>query len=50
MLMPAAIRLFDWWLDPAASGAQTIRGALLLIALYVLEVAAFSYIFETWGF
>lgn len=50
MLMPAAIRLFDWWLDPAASGAQTIRGALLLIALYVLEVAAFSYVFETWGF
>lgn len=50
MLMPAAIRLFDWWLDPAASGAQTIRGALILIALYVLEVAAFSYVFETWGF
>jgi len=50
MLMPAAIRLFDWWLDPAASHAQTIRGALLLIALYVLEVAAFSYVFETWGF
>lgn len=50
VLMPAAIRLFDWWLDPTASGAQTIRGALLLIALYVLEVAVFSYVFETWGF
>ena len=50
MLMPAAIRLFDWWLDPAASRTQTIRGALMLIALYVLEVAAFSYVFETWGF
>jgi len=50
ILMPAAIRLFDWWLDPAASPAQTIRGALLLIALYVLEVAAFSYVFKTWGF
>ena len=50
ILMPAAIRLFDWWLDPAASPAQTIRGALLLVALYVLEVAAFSYVFETWGF
>lgn len=50
MLMPAAIRLFDWWLDPAASRKQTIRGALILVALYVLEVAAFSYVFETWGF
>ncbi len=50
MLMPAAIRLFDWWLDPAASHAQTVRGALMLIALYILEVAAFSYVFETWGF
>lgn len=50
MLMPAAVRLFDWWLDPAASQAQTIQGALLLIALYVLEVAAFSYVFEAWGF
>lgn len=50
MLMPAAVRLFDWWLDPAASRTQTIQGALLLIALYVLEVAAFSYVFEAWGF
>lgn len=50
MLMPAAIRLFNWWLEPAASREQTIRGVLILIALYFLEVAAFSYVFETWGF
>lgn len=50
LLMPAAIGLFNWWLDPAASREQTIRGALILVALYVLEVAAFSYVFETWGF
>jgi antibiotic biosynthesis monooxygenase (ABM) superfamily enzyme len=50
VLMPAAIGLFDWWLDPAASRDQTMRGALILLALYVVEVAAFSYVFETWGF
>jgi antibiotic biosynthesis monooxygenase (ABM) superfamily enzyme len=50
VLMPAAIGLFNWWLDPAASREQTIRGAFMLVALYVLEVAAFSYVFETWGF
>lgn len=50
VLMPAAIGLFNWWLDPAASRDQTIRGAVILVALYVLEVAAFSYVFETWGF
>lgn len=50
VLMPVAIGLFNWWLDPAASREQTIRGAFMLIALYVLEVVAFSYVFETWGF
>jgi len=50
VLMPAAIGLFNWWLDPAASRERTISGALILVALYVLEVAAFSYVFETWGF
>ncbi len=50
VLMPVAIGLFNWWLDPAASREQTIGGALILVALYVLEVAAFSYVFETWGF
>ncbi|MDI1283034.1 MAG: hypothetical protein PSV46_01445 [Reyranella sp.] len=38
MLMPAACRLFDWWLSPSSTRAQTIRGILLLGTLYAAEI------------
>jgi len=37
MLMPAACRLFDWWLSPSSTRAQTIRG-ILLGTLYAAEI------------
>jgi len=43
-------RVLSWWLDPAASRAQTIRGVLLLLAIYVIEVVFFIWVFRRFGF
>lgn len=50
VLMPIVTRLLNWWLDPAASRAQTIRGVVLLLAIYVIEVLFFIWVFRTFGF
>jgi antibiotic biosynthesis monooxygenase (ABM) superfamily enzyme len=50
VLMPIVTRLLRWWLDPAASRAQTIRGVVLLLAIYVIEVLFFVWVFRTFGF
>jgi antibiotic biosynthesis monooxygenase (ABM) superfamily enzyme len=50
VLMPIVTRLLNWWLSPTASRAQTIRGVVLLLAIYVLEVVFFVWVFRTFGF
>lgn len=50
VLMPIVTRLLNWWLSPAASTAQTIRGVALLVVIYVVEVLFFDWVFKTFGF
>jgi antibiotic biosynthesis monooxygenase (ABM) superfamily enzyme len=50
VLMPVVTRLLAWWLNPAATSAQTIRGVLLLLVIYVIEVVFFVWVFRTFGF
>jgi CBS domain containing-hemolysin-like protein len=50
VLMPIVTRLLNWWLNPAASREQTIGGVVLLLAIYVVEVLFFVWVFRTFGF
>ncbi|MCX6482684.1 MAG: antibiotic biosynthesis monooxygenase [Mycobacterium sp.] len=50
VLMPIVTRLLSWWLDPAASTAQTVRGVALLLLIYVTEVLFFDWVFRSFGF
>lgn len=50
VLMPTVTRLLAWWLNPSASTAQTIRGVVLLLAVYVVEVAFFVWVYQSFGF
>ena len=50
VLMPIVTRLLNWWLNPAASTAQTVRGVALLLVVYVIEVLFFDWVFRTFGF
>ncbi|MEX0581739.1 MAG: hypothetical protein WD228_11660 [Mycobacterium sp.] len=50
VLMPVVTRLLHWWLNPAATPAQTIRGVVLLLVIYVIEVGFFVWVFRTFGF
>lgn len=50
VLMPFATRIMAWWLDPFAVRGTTVRGALLVILVYVIEVGVTVAIFELWGF
>ena len=50
VFMPIVTRLLNWWLNPAASRAQTIRGVVLLLVIYVIEVLFFVWVFRTFGF
>lgn len=47
VLMPVITRVMQWWLHPDASAARTIQGTVLMIAIYALEIAAFTAIYET---
>ena len=49
VLMPIVTRLLAWWLDPGASRRHTIMGVLLLLVVYVVEIAIFTTIFKTLG-
>lgn len=50
VVMPVISRVFDWWLNPFATASQTLRGAGLIILLYVIEIAVTVYAFRHWGF
>jgi antibiotic biosynthesis monooxygenase (ABM) superfamily enzyme len=50
VLMPIVTRLLNWWLNPAASTAQTVRGVALLLLIYVIEVLFFDWVFRSFGF
>lgn len=50
VLMPIVKRLLDWWLNPAASRAQTIQGVVLLLVIYVIEILFFVWLFRVFGF
>ena len=50
VLMPVVTRLLGWWLMPSASRAQTVRGVVLILAIYVIEIVLFDWIFRTFGF
>ena len=49
VLMPIVTRLLAWWLDPGASKKKTIIGVLVLLGVYVVEIAIFTTIFKTLG-
>lgn len=50
VLMPIVTRLLNWWLSPTATRAQTIRGAVLLVGVYLIEVWFFDWVFRSFGF
>jgi len=50
VLMPVVRRLLNWWLSPTATRAQTIRGVLLLLMVYVIELSFFVWVYRTYGF
>jgi len=49
VLMPIATRLLAWWLDPGVSRRHTVMGVLLLLVVYVVEIAVFTTINRTLG-
>lgn len=49
VLMPIVTRLLAWWLDPGATRRQSVIGVLLLLVVYVVEVAIFTTIWKTLG-
>lgn len=49
VLMPVVTRVLDWWLSPAASRAQTVRGVVLLLAIYLIEIVFFDWVYRTFG-
>ena len=50
VVMPVVTRVMSWWLDPHASKARTWQGIVLLLVIYVLEIAFFTLIFNSYGF
>lgn len=50
VLMPVVTRLLKWWLSPAATTAQTVRGIALLVMVYLIELAFFVWVYRTFGF
>lgn len=50
VLMPFATRIMRWWLDPFADRRSTIRGVLILLVVYLIEVGVTVAIYEVWGF
>lgn len=50
VLMPVVTRLLGWWLSPNATTAQTVRGVVLLLGVYVAEVVFFVWVFQRFGF
>ena len=50
VLMPVVTRLLNWWLSPTATRAQTVRGVLLLVMVYLIELAFFVWVYRTFGF
>ncbi len=50
VLMPVVTRLLAWWLSPSASTAQTVRGVVLLLTIYLIEVVFFVWVYESFGF
>lgn len=50
ILMPIVTRIFAWWLDPGATRQQTIRGVILFLVIYALEMIFFTWLFNTYGF
>ena len=49
VLMPIVTRLLAWWLDPGATRRRTIQGVVLLVVIYIVEVAIFTTINRTLG-
>jgi antibiotic biosynthesis monooxygenase (ABM) superfamily enzyme len=49
VLMPFATRVMAWWLDPFAVRRVTVRGALLVIAVYIVEIGVTVAMYEVWG-
>ncbi len=48
VLMPVITRLMQWWLRPDASPARTIQGAVLMVAIYAVEIAIFVAIYDSY--
>jgi antibiotic biosynthesis monooxygenase (ABM) superfamily enzyme len=49
VLMPFATRIMAWWLDPFAVRRVTIRGTLLVLAVYIVEIGVTVAMYEVWG-
>ena len=50
VVMPVVTRLMSWWLSPTATTAQTVRGVVLVLLIYLIEVAFFYWVFRRFGF
>ena len=50
VVMPVVTRLLSWWLSPTATTAQTVRGVVLVLVIYLIEVLFFFWVFRTFGF
>jgi antibiotic biosynthesis monooxygenase (ABM) superfamily enzyme len=50
VVMPFATRIMAWWLDPFAVRRATVRGTILIVIVYVIEVAVTVAMYEVWGF
>lgn len=50
VLMPIVTRLLAWWLDPAATTAQTVRGIGLMVVIYAVEMLFFVWVNRTFSF
>ncbi len=50
LLVPAADRVFDWWLRPRGRDRQrtTLAGVAVVVALYVVALALAAWI-STWA-
>ena len=48
VLMPVITRVMQWWLRPDATLARTIQGTVLMIAIYAVEIAFFTAIYDNY--
>lgn len=46
VLIPIAAYFFRWWLQPQSSGLRKLAGALLIVGLYAISIAAMGLLYQ----